>query len=89
MPVRHSARGRLSGSETAFRFAIIAELAIKRRLSGFLGGPLGGMEPIRAFDKFAVLANDPIKRPGALFTGKDRQGVRVRAVVITHAGLIA
>jgi hypothetical protein len=32
--------------EATFRFAVIVELALKRRLPTFLGGPFGGMVPI-------------------------------------------
>ena len=76
-----------SRSEAAFRFAVIAELALQRRLRTFLGGPFRGIKPIRSFDEVAVSADDPIKMAGALFAGNDGQGVGVRRVVIVHAEL--
>ena len=34
--------------EAAFRFAVVAELALQRRLPTFLGGPFRGMGPVSA-----------------------------------------
>ena len=72
--------------EAAFRFAVITELALQRRLSAFLGGPFRGIKPVRSFDEFAVSADGPFKMPSGPFTGNDGQGVGVRRIIISHAG---
>jgi hypothetical protein len=76
-----------SRPEAAFLFAVVAKLALKRRLPTFLGGPFRGIKPIRSFDEVAVPADDPIKMPGEPFAGNNGQGVGVCRVVIVHAGL--
>ena len=38
--------GRLSRLKAAFRFSVVAELALKRRLTTFSGGPFGGIGAI-------------------------------------------
>ncbi len=50
--------------------SLVAKLALQRGMSSLSGGPFGRMGPIRSFDKFAVLANRPLKMPGGLFTGR-------------------
>jgi hypothetical protein len=65
------------------------ELALKRRLPTFSGGPLGGILPIGSFDELTVPADRPLEVAGAPFTRKNGQGVGIGRVVIVHAGLLA
>ena len=71
--------------EAAFRFAVITELALQRRLFAFLGGPFRGIKPIRSFDEFAVSADRPLEMPSGLFSGENFQRVGICPVVFAHA----